>query len=269
MPDRAEHDVQVNGLRFHCRVDGAAGAPWMVFSNSLLTNLALWDDQVAAFGDRFRILRYDQRGHGGTQVPDAPVTMDLLVQDAEALMAEFGITGATFVGVSMGAATALALAARAPERVARVVASDGQAATAPGGAMLWQERIEFARAHGMEAVADSTVRRWFRPGYGEAGGPEVARAREMIRTTALDGYLACANALQSYDVRQEMRAVRQPVLLLVGAADGALPQTMRAMQREIADARFVEIAEAGHLPNLEAPAAFNAAVREFLNEAPG
>ena len=265
MPDQVEHTVEVNGLRFHCRTDGPEGAPWMVFSNSLLTNLSLWDDQVAAFGDRFRILRYDQRGHGGTDVPNAPVTMDLLVRDADALMAHFGIIAATFVGVSMGAATALALAGSAPARVARVVASDGQAATAPGGAALWQERIDFAHANGMDAVADSTVRRWFRPGYGEAGGPDVARAREMIRTTALDGYLTCANALQSYDVRQEMRAVRQPTLLVVGGADGALPQTMRAMQREIEGAHFVEIAEAGHLPNLEAPAAFNAAVQKFLD----
>ena len=267
MPDGAEHAVEVNGLRFYCRVDGTAGAPWMVFSNSLLTNVSLWDDQVAAFGDRFRTLRYDQRGHGGTEVPDAPVTMDLLADDADALMAHFGITGATFVGVSMGASTALALAARSPERVTRVVASDGQAATAPGGAAQWQERIDFARAHGMDAVADSTVRRWFRPGHGEAGGQDVDRAREMIRRTKLEGYVACTAALQSYDVRQQMRALRQRTLLLVGGADGALPKTMRAMQQEMADARFTEIAEAGHLPNLEVPAAFNAALRGFLDGA--
>ena len=262
-------DVSVNGLRFHCRVDGPEGAPWLVLSNSLNTNLSLWDPQVAAFGARFRILRYDQRGHGRTEVPPGPATLDALVDDAAKLMEAFGARNAVFAGVSMGAATALCLAARSPGLVARAVASDGQAGTAPGGARGWGERIEFARAHGMDAVADATVQRWFPLAFAASGGPDLRRAREMIRTTPLDGMVACAQALQDYDFRAELPRITQPTLLIVGAEDGAMPQSMRAIHAVIPGSRFVEIPGAGHLPGLEKPDEFNAALASFLAETGG
>lgn len=256
--------VRVNGLSFQCSLDGKEGASWLVFSNSLLTNLSLWDAQVAAFAHRFRILRYDQRGHGGTEVPTGPATLEQLAADAEALMAHFGVEGATFVGVSMGAATGLLLASRAPGRVAAVVASDGQAATAPGGAEAWQERIDMAAADGMEAFAGATLRRWFSPASIASGNPAIARVHGMIRDTPQAGFVACARALQAYDVRDALPTLSQPVLLVAGAEDGAMPQTMRRMAEAIRDARFVEIPDAGHLPCIEAPELFNAALREFL-----
>ena len=264
MSDHSSTTIQLDGLGFRCRLDGPEGAPWLVFSNSLLTNLTLRDPQVAAFGDRFRILRYDQRGHGGTDVPPGPANLDQLVQDAAGLLDAFGITGATVVGVSMGAATALCLAARSPQLVARVVGSDGQAGTAPGGAAVWQERMDFARDKGMEAAADATVRRWFHPDSVAAGIPAVGKVREMVRTTPQDGFIACATALQGYDFRAELGNIRQPALLVAGEADGAMPKTMRAMQAAIPGAGFVEIPGAGHLPNIEKPEAFNAALAEFL-----
>jgi len=256
--------VRANGLLFRCRLDGAEGKPWMVFSNSLVTNLAVWDRQVAAFGDRYRILRYDQRGHGGTEVPPAPSNLDELTADAAALMTHFGARDAVFVGVSMGAATALALAARHPGLVSAVVASDGQAGTAPGGAAAWQERMDGARADGMEAFADATMGRWFAPAAIEARNPAIPLLRAMVATTPLDGLIACATALQSYDIRAELPGLRQPVLLIAGEKDGAMPATMRAMAGSIPDARFVEIPGAGHIPCLEAPEAFNAAMEGFL-----
>lgn len=258
--------VRVNGLLFNLRLDGPEGAPWMVFSNSLVTNLSVWDEQVTAFADRYRILRYDQRGHGGTEVPPGPATLEGLAEDAAALMAHLGIRGAVFAGVSMGAATALLLAAHRPDLVSAVIASDGQAGTAPGGAEAWQERIDLARARGMAAFADATVKRWFSPAAAEAGNPAIPRVREMIATTPEAGFVACARALQSYDFRAELPGLRQPVLLVAGEMDGAMPGTMRGMARAIPDARFVEIPGAGHIPCLEAPGAFNAAVEGFLAE---
>ncbi|MBO1076845.1 alpha/beta fold hydrolase [Roseomonas marmotae] len=258
--------VRVNGLRFRCRLDGPEAAPWLVFSNSLLTDLTLWDDQVAAFGDRYRILRYDQRGHGGTEVPPNPTNLDELAGDAAALMRHFGASDAVFAGVSMGAATALLLATREPGLVAAVVASDGQAGTAPGGAAMWRERMDFAAAHGMDAVAKATLARWFTPKSRESDHPSMGRLQAMIAATPLQGFVACATALQNYEFRAALPTLRQPVLLLAGAQDGAMPTTMRALAGMIPDSRFVEIPDAGHLPGIEAPEAFNAAMAAFLGE---
>jgi 3-oxoadipate enol-lactonase len=193
--------TRVNGLSFRTRLDGKEGAPWLVFSNSLLTDLTLWDAQVGEFNNRYRILRYDQRGHGGTEVPAGPATLEELATDAEALMAHLDIEDATFIGVSMGAATGLLLATRAPGRVAAVLASDGQAGTAPGGAQAWQERIDMAAEEGMDAFADATLRRWFSPASIAAGNPAIARVREMILATPEAGFVACARALQSAPCR--------------------------------------------------------------------
>ena len=118
--------VTVSGLRFRCRLEGVPGAPWMVFSNSLATDLTVWDPQVAVFASGFRILRYDQRGHGGTTIPSEPATLSRLADDAVALMRHFNVRDSVFVGVSMGAATGFCLAPRYPELIAKLVASDGQ-----------------------------------------------------------------------------------------------------------------------------------------------
>ncbi|TPG45770.1 alpha/beta fold hydrolase [Roseomonas nepalensis] len=257
-------ELRANGLRFRCRLDGPKGAPWLVFSNSLLTDLTLWDDQVAAFGDRFRILRYDQRGHGGTEVPAGPASFDALASDAAALMAEVGAARATFVGVSMGAATGLLLASRAPGLVSALVLADGQAGTAPGGAAAWQERIDAVLAGGMGAIAEATLRRWFSPASLAEGNPAIPRVRRMIEATPAEGFVACARALQSYDLRAALPALAQPALLVAGANDGAMPATMRGMAGVIPGARFEEIPDAGHLPPVERPRAFNEAIGAFL-----
>jgi 3-oxoadipate enol-lactonase len=262
----ADQHVRVNGLTIRCRLDGRDDAPWLVFSNSLLTDLSVWDAQVAAFADRFHILRYDQRGHGGTEVPAEPATLDQLTEDLAALMEHFGVSTATVAGVSMGAATVLCLAARAPQLAMAVVASDGQAGTAPGGAQTWQERMDFARQHGMAVHAEATLKRWFSPASLAAGNPAIPHVRRMIENTPEAGFVACARALQSYDIRAALPGLRQPVLLVAGAADGAMPKSMRAMAESIPDARFVEIPDAGHLPCIEAPSPFNQAMETFLAE---
>ncbi len=259
-----EHVVDHDGLRFRCRLDGPEGAPWMVFSNSLVTDLTVWDLQVAAFSDRYRILRYDQRGHGGTDVPSSGTTIAQLADDAAALMAHFGVTGAVFAGVSMGAATGFCLAPRAPGQIARLVASDGQAATAPGGAQAWQDRIDAAWRDGIEAFADATIARWFSPSSRAEANPALAKVRAMVVGTKMDGFVACAQALQDYDFRATLPAITQPTLLIAGSADGAMPKTMRGLAEVIPNARYVEIAGAGHIPGIERPEAFNAALEDFL-----
>ena len=256
--------IDHDGLRFRYRLDGREGAPWMVLSNSLVTDLSVWDAQVAAFGDRYRILRYDQRGHGGTGVPAQPATMSQLADDAAALMQAVGAAEAVFGGVSMGAATGFCLAQRHPELVSRLIASDGQVATAVGGSDAWQQRIELGQRDGMAGYADATMPRWFSARSRSEGNPAMPRLRAMIESTPLEGFVACARALQNYDFRAGLATMRQPTLLIAGAEDGPMPASMRALADTLPDARFVEIADAGHIPGAERPDAFNAAVTAFL-----
>ncbi len=259
-----ERFLNHDGLRFRCEIDGSEGAPWMVLSNSLVTDLTVWDAQVAAFAGRYRILRYDQRGHGGTSVPAGPATIAQLAEDAAALMGALGASDAVFAGVSMGAATGFCLAQRHPDLVARLIASDGQAATAPGGAQAWQDRIDLGQREGMTGYAVVTMQRWFSERSRTEGNEAMARVRAMIEATPLEGFVACARALQDYDFRTGLATMRQPTLLIAGAEDGPMPASMRGLVERIPDARFVEIADAGHIPGIERPEAFNAAMAAFL-----
>ena len=259
--------VKANGIEFNCRVDGRTDAPWLVFSNSLATNLSMWKKQVAAFSNSFRILRYDQRGHGSTDVPASPITFDILAEDAAALLEVFSIRRATFLGVSMGAVTALLLAARHPDRLARVVASNGQWATPPGSAEVWEERIRLVLKGGMDPLVEQTFGRWFRPDFLGTNSPLLQEMREMIRTTPSEGYIASIRALQKYDFRAVFPAISLPTLLVVGEKDGMLPSVMKEMNQLIPGSALVEIAGAGHLPNVEKPEAFNRAIELFLRGA--
>jgi 3-oxoadipate enol-lactonase len=259
--------VKANGIEFNCRVDGRTDAPWLVFSNSLATNLSMWKKQVAAFANSFRILRYDQRGHGSTDVPVSPATFDILAEDAAALLEAFGIERATFVGVSMGAVTALLLAARFPDRLARVVASDGQWVAPPGSAEVWEERIRLVLKEGMDPLVEQTFGRWFRPDFLGTNSPLLQEMREMIRTTPSEGYIASIRALQKYDFRAVFPAISLPTLLVVGEKDGMLPSVMKEMNQLIPGSALIEIAGAGHLPNVEKPEAFNRVIEPFLRGA--
>ncbi len=255
------HGAQV--LRY--RLDGDdADAPWLVFSNSLLTDLTVWDDQMAALAASYRILRYDQRGHGGSAVPAAPASFDQLGGDVLALLDHLGIGRCTFVGLSMGVPTALWLARYHPQRIARLVLVDGQAQTADSGAAAWEERIAFARDKGMEALAEATLGRWFAPAF--MAGPGGARMWQMVTATPLGGFVACARALQSYAFADVLPGIAVPALLVAGARDGAMPRTMAAMSEIIPGAVMREIPDAGHIPPVEQAEAFTAILLSFLAE---
>lgn len=258
--DWVEHD----GLRFRCRRDGPGGdAPWIVFANSLVTDLTVWDHQVAALGGRFNILRYDQRGHGGTSVPSSPCSFEDLGGDAAFLLDHFGIGTCTFIGLSMGVPTALHVYKHHPGRIERLVFSDGQSATAATGAKTWQDRIDAAEANGMAATADATVERWFSPDFIKAGKAEPIRA--MTAAVSFEGYRACASALQNYDFTDVLPRIAVPTLLIAGANDGNMPASMRTFAAAISGARFEIIPDAGHIPNFEQPEQFNRVLTAFLD----
>jgi 3-oxoadipate enol-lactonase len=258
--------INANGINFNTQIDGPESAPWLVLSNSLMTNLSMWDDQVAELEKSFRILRYDQRGHGGTQAPEGPYSFDLLVADVVALLDALSIKRAHFAGLSMGGVTALYLAQRHPQRFDRIIACDCAPASTPASAQQWKERIELATRDGMAVLAEPTVARWFPPEFVAAEPPVLDKVRQMIRTTPIAGFCGCAQALSDYDLRPGLAGIDQRTLLIVGTKDATLPG-IRQIKEAVRGSALVELEGAGHISNMEQPAAFTGAIRDFLSPA--
>ncbi|WP_197274538.1 alpha/beta fold hydrolase [Novosphingobium sp. AAP83] len=251
------------GAELHFCVDGAIDAPWVVFSNSLATNVSVWDQQVAVLGQHFRVLRYDQRGHGASTLGHAPIDFEVLGDDVLALLDRMEIDRCTFVGLSMGVPTGLSLWQRAPKRIERLVLVDGQSRTAEGGKAQWEDRIAIVEAQGMGSFADVAVSRWFSEDFIASGAAEPIR--KGIAETSPEGFAACAGALASFDLAGVLPTIYVPTLLLAGENDGQMPAVMARMAAEVPDCAFSTIAGAGHLPNVEQPEAFNRAIMEFMS----
>ena len=259
--------VPRDGYTLHAEVIApeSTDAPWIVFGNSLVTDLSIWAAQAQALAGRYTILRYDQAGHGESGVPQAAVDFDDLGRDLLAVMDAAGVGRATYVGLSMGVPTGLAAHAQAADRFAALVFSDGQARTAPGGAAAWAERIDGARAAGMGSFAEDTAARWLTQG---ATSAQRAALAEMIADTPFEGFEACATALKDYDYADELPRIACPVLLVAGAQDGAMPVGMATkLKPAIAGAEMQVIEGAGHVPCFEQPAAFTAHLTRFLEGA--
>jgi 3-oxoadipate enol-lactonase len=263
--------IKANGISINYALDGKEGAtsnaPWLVFSNSLATDLTMWDQQAADFASSFRVLRYDQRGHGKTEAPAGRYSFDMLIADALALMDALKIDKANFCGLSMGGATALGLAQRHPDRLERVIVCDSGCASTPQSAQQWEERIAVAQKGGMEPLVESTATRWFPPDVVAKNPPYLDKARAMIRNTPVNGFIGCAAALADHDFRSAVASTEPPVLFLAGEKDagGAVPTAMKGLHQDLKGSRYVELAGAGHISNLDDPAGFTRAVRDFLN----
>ncbi len=256
--------IKANGITINYQIDGPERAPWLVFSNSLATSTAMWDEQAAALQSTFRVLRYDQRGHGGTEVPSGRYAFDTLLDDALALLDALGIAKAHFAGLSMGGATALGLAERHPDRLDRVIVCDSPCQSTPQSSQQWEERIAVAQKQGIEALVEPTVGRWFPLETLAKNPPHIDKVRAMIRNTPVDGFIGCAAALADHDYASAAGTVRRPVLFMVGQKDGAAPVAMRKLHEKVAGSRFVELPGAGHISNMDRPAEFNLALRDFL-----
>ena len=256
--------IKANGITFNCRLDGREGAPWLVFSNSLTTNLGMWDEQARELGGAFRILRYDQRGHGATEAPPGRYSFDLLIADAVALMDAMAIGKASFAGLSMGGVTALGLAQQHPDRLDRVIVCDSPCQSTPTSAQQWEERILVAQKQGMEPLVEPTIGRWFPPEIIKANPPYLARVRQMVRSTPVNGFIGCAAALADHNYAAAVGTVRRPVLFMAGEKDGVTPTAMRKLSAALPGSRYVELPGAGHISNLDQPQAFTEVVRDFL-----
>lgn len=265
---RTQALVPVGFGRLRAELEGPPDAPVVTLLHSLATSGDLWAAEAAALSRRYRVLRVDARGHGGSDVPAEPYVFDDLVADVVALWDALGIGRSAVIGLSMGGMTAFGLALRHPERVARILAADCRADAPDFFRAMWDARRKLLDEQGMEAVAEVTLPTWLSEATRANRADLVARVRAMILATDPDGYRRATTALQLLDYKRSLAEIRVPATLVVGAQDGPHPAEMRAIADLIQGARFVEIAGAAHLANLERPEAFMDAITTFLAETP-
>jgi 3-oxoadipate enol-lactonase len=259
--------IKANGININYQIDGPEGAPWIVLSNSLATTLAMWDQQAADLKAQYRVLRYDQRGHGETDAPAGRYTFEQLIADALGLMDALAIKKAHFGGLSMGGATALGFAQKHPDRLDKVIVCDTPCQSTPTSTQQWEERIVVAQEKGMEALVEPTIGRWFPPAVLEAKPPHVDKVRAMIRTTPVNGFIGCAAALANHDYASAVATVTRPVLFMAGEKDGVTPTAMRKLSAALPGSRYVELPGAGHISNMDQPEGFTWAIADFLKAA--
>jgi 3-oxoadipate enol-lactonase len=251
----------LGGIDLHYCDDGPRDGRVMVFSNSLGTDLRLWDPLLPYLPANARVIRYDRRGHGLSDVPPAPYSMGQLVRDTELLLDYLGVRDCTFVGLSIGGMVAQGLAVKRPDLIGAMVLSNTAARIAT--AEIWRDRMEKAARDGLNTLTDSTMERWFSAPF--RAGPELPLWRNMFQATPLQGWIGCAGAIAGTDFYTTTAALHLPTLGIAGDRDGSTPPDLvRETVDLIHGSRFVLLRGAGHLPHVEQPLPYVAALRGFL-----
>jgi 3-oxoadipate enol-lactonase len=257
--------VKANGIEMYYTLDGPAGAPVVTLSHSLATDLSMWDPQMAALTARYRVLRYDTRGHGGTEVPATAYTLDQLADDARALLQALGIARTHWVGLSMGGMIGQTLALKHPELFASLSLCDTSSRIPAEAKPLWADRIKTAETQGMEPLVEPTLARWLTAPFREQRRDVVDQVAKMIRSTPPKGYAGCCHAIADLDLTDRISAIKLPTFVIVGEDDQGTPvAASRVMNERIKGSELVILPSAAHLSNLEQPEAFTNALTKFL-----
>lgn len=241
---------------------GAATAPTLLFINSIGTTRELWARQVPRLSKSFRVITYDARGHGYSQVTAGGYTIAQLGRDALAILDHAGAESAHVCGISLGGITAMWMAIHAPRRITSLVLANTAARI--GSVEMWTERIAFVQKQGMATLADLTMPRWFTDEFRAREPQTVEQFRAMVAACPKQGYLSCCAALRDEDLREAIGGIRCPVLCIAGSADPATPpEALRFIHERIAGSRMA-LLDAAHLTNVEQHEAFNAELLHFL-----
>lgn len=256
--------VSLGAVDLNATLDGPPGAPHVTFSHSLASDLRMWDPQATALAKSYRVLRFDTRGHGASDVPPAPYSLDELVGDVIGLLDALEVERTHFVGLSLGGMVAQGLALGHADRVASITVANSISVLPDDAQPMWDERIRIAREQGMGALADTTIQRWFTEAARTRNEAVVARIRAQIVETAVDGYVGCSEAIKQLDYAPRLAEIEVPTLFIAGDQDAGTPASaMRRMHQMVTGSKYVEL-EAAHLSNLEQPERFTAALAEFL-----
>jgi 3-oxoadipate enol-lactonase len=254
--------IDAEGCKINVQIDGPDNAPALILSNSLGTNLSMWDEQAKALSANYRVIRYDQRGHGKSGAPKGPYTIDRLGRDVVAILDHLKIAKAHFLGLSMGGTTGMWLARKAANRFNKIILANTGARI--GTQDVWNARIASVLAKGMTAVVDTTLERWLSKNFHENKPQGVAAVRKMLLTTPAHGYAGCSAAIRDADQRWDIGSVKLPTLVIIGTLDpGTPPAGGEQIASRIPNAKIARL-EAAHLSNLEKGEQFTAEVRKFL-----
>jgi 3-oxoadipate enol-lactonase len=254
---------EIGDARIHYLLEGPAGAPVGVFSNSLGTNYSMWNGQAVEFQKKLRILRYDTRGHGDSSATPGPYCIAQLAQDVLGLLDGLHLERVHFCGLSMGGMIGMWLGVNAPERLNRLILCNTAAKI--GTAETWNSRIEAVRKGGMKSIASSVIERWFTPAFQKKNPAAVVATLRTLAQTNPEGYAACCAAVRDFDYREQLSKIRVPTQVMSGAHDPATPPADgRFLAEQIPGARYAEL-NAAHLSNIEDWDRFNLEVTAFLN----
>jgi 3-oxoadipate enol-lactonase len=257
--------ITANGISVNYTLDGPASAPVVTLSHSLATDLSMWDPQMKALTARYRVLRYDTRGHGGTDAPAGAYTLDQLADDAQALLKALGVAKTHWIGLSMGGMIGQTLALKSPEIFLSLSLCDTSSRIPAEARPLWADRIKTAQTQGMEPLVEGTIGRWFTAPFREQRNDVVEPLRTMIRRTPPQGYAGCCAAISALDLTDRLPAIKIPTLVVVGEEDQGTPvAASQAIQAKIAGSQLEILKSAAHLANMEQPEAFTKALTTFL-----
>jgi 3-oxoadipate enol-lactonase len=253
-------------MKTNYRLEGPSGAPVVTLTHPLGVTLALWDDHVEALAKSFRVLRYDVRGHGGSEIPPGPYTLEQMAGDLFDLLDSLGIMETHFVGVSMGGLIGMTAALTRPSRIKSLVLCDTTACYGPGVRPMWEDRIRVAESEGMTAaLVDRTMAIWFTEAFRARQPDAVERVAAMLRKSDPRGYAAAIRAIGFVDLTERIGAIRCPTLVVVGEQDPGTPPAMaRAIHERIAGSQLVVIPGMMHCAVVEDSDRFLAALLGFL-----
>jgi 3-oxoadipate enol-lactonase len=254
--------MRVGANEIACRVDGPASAPAVMLVHGILTDHRAWDAVAALLAPTFRVVRYDLRGHGGSSAPAAPYTMEQLADDCVGLLDVLGLDRVHLVGSSLGGMLAQQVGGRHGPRLLSLTLAN--TAAVQGAPAAWEERVAVARKSGIAALADGTLQRWFTPGFADRAPQELARMREILCETSVEGFAGCAQAVRDLSQLQLLSRITAPTLVVVGSEDKATPPEQgRQIADAIAGAQVVTL-PAAHQSAVEVPQAFCDAWLDFV-----
>jgi 3-oxoadipate enol-lactonase len=256
------HITAGDGCRLAYRLDGPEDAPVLMLSNSLGTTHEMWSPQMSAFSGQFRVLRYDTRGHGASDAPSGAYSIDRLGRDAVELLDALNIEHVWFCGLSMGGMIGQWLGSHVPERLAGLILANTAAYMGPPSG--WQARIATVREHGMAALTEAVLQRWFTPDFIAKSPQAVAPVRAMLLACDPAGYIGCCSAIRDMDQRLTARVIAVPTLLISGARDPATPPADAALLNAAIEGSRIVSLEAAHLSNIEQAEEFTEAVMAFV-----
>ncbi len=251
-----------DGCPIHVEVAGSENAPALMLSNSIGTDLHMWDDQASAWSERFRLIRYDRRGHGKSGVPPGPYTMERLGRDVLAILDALKVKKANWCGLSMGGMVGQWLGANAPDRIDKLILSNCTDHYADKGP--WNDRLKFLREKGLEAMIGPNMERWFTKAFRDNNPDVIKRMTAMFVATPRDGYIACGAAVRDMDHRALLPKIKAPTLVIAGKQDMATTLAMGESLRDRIPGAKLAVIDGAHICNVEQVKNYTDTVLNFL-----